>query len=64
MDRRTGGCHCGAVTYSIAGSVREVIYCHCGQCRRQSGHFVAATAAAANNLTLKPGQEAFLEPEG
>jgi hypothetical protein len=29
-----------------------VSYCHCSQCRKTSGHFVAATACAPENLTL------------
>jgi hypothetical protein len=49
---RTGGCHCGAVTYRAEEPLREVIYCHCGQCRKQSGHFVAATACADDRLAI------------
>ena len=52
MQKRTGGCHCGAVTYSATGPVREVVYCHCTQCRRQSGHFVAATACSDEQLSV------------
>ena len=40
----TGGCVCGAVRYQVNGPLRPVIACHCEQCRRFSGHFVAATA--------------------
>ena len=40
----TGGCICGAVRYQVNGALRPVIACHCEQCRRFSGHFVAATA--------------------
>lgn len=40
----TGGCLCGAVRYQVKGALRPVIACHCEQCRRFSGHFVAATA--------------------
>ncbi len=46
MDERTGGCLCGAVTYRVAGPMRPVVACHCGQCRKASGHHVAATSAA------------------
>lgn len=49
---RTGGCHCGAVRYAVDGPLREVIYCHCGQCRKQSGHFVAATRCADAALSV------------
>jgi hypothetical protein len=40
----TGGCMCGSVRYAVRGPLRDVICCHCEQCRRSSGHFVAATA--------------------
>ena len=50
--RATGGCLCGAVKYEILGSLRPVVYCHCNQCRRTSGHFVAATATHKENLVL------------
>ncbi len=39
-----GGCACGGVRYEVHGKLRDVITCHCVQCRRTSGHFVAATA--------------------
>lgn len=40
----TGGCLCGAVTYKAKGPLRPVINCHCAQCRKTSGHHVAATS--------------------
>jgi len=40
----SGGCDCGGVRYEVRGRLRDVIACHCRQCRRTSGHFVAATA--------------------
>lgn len=49
---KTGGCLCGAVRYEVRGPLRPVVNCHCSQCRRTSGHFVAATAALPENLTL------------
>ncbi len=36
---------CGAVRYEVKGPLREVIGCHCTQCRKQTGHYMAATAA-------------------
>jgi len=33
-----GGCLCQAVRYEIHGPLRDVIACHCTQCRRTSGH--------------------------
>lgn len=52
---RSGGCLCGAVRYRVEGPLRGVIYCHCAQCRRQSGHFVAATSAALSDIAIEGG---------
>lgn len=41
----TGGCLCGAVRYTVSGPLRPVVACHCQQCRKTSGHHVAATSA-------------------
>ncbi|MFK8029659.1 MAG: GFA family protein [Gammaproteobacteria bacterium] len=49
---KAGGCLCGAVRFTINGSLRDVIYCHCDQCRRTSGHFVAATACSSDSLSF------------
>lgn len=51
----TGGCLCGAVTYKISGPLRPVIYCHCLQCRKTSGHFVAATSVAREHICIEGG---------
>lgn len=41
--QREGGCLCGAVRFRTSGRLRGVVYCHCSQCRKQSGHIYAAT---------------------
>lgn len=53
-DEKTygGSCLCGAVTYEIAGPLRPVVGCHCTQCRKTSGHFVAATQGYWARLRL------------
>jgi hypothetical protein len=48
-----GHCLCGAVQFEVRGALRPVIYCHCEMCRRSTGHFVAATACAREDLRLK-----------
>lgn len=47
-----GHCLCSAVKYEVAGELRPIIYCHCEQCRRTGGHFVAATACQREQLTI------------
>jgi len=38
-----GACLCGAVRFRTTGRLRGVVYCHCSQCRKQTGHYYAAT---------------------
>ncbi len=49
---KTGGCLCGQVTYKINGPLRPVIACHCKQCRKSSGHHVAATSVARDRIEI------------
>lgn len=51
-----GGCLCGAVRYETKGPLRDVIACHCVECRRQSGHYFAATASADADLEVTGGE--------
>ena len=41
----TGSCLCGKISIEVSGPLREVLACHCTQCRKQSGHHYAATNA-------------------
>jgi hypothetical protein len=50
--RAAGGCLCGAVRYEVRGALRPVVACHCTQCRRMTGHFLAATAAREGDLAI------------
>ncbi|MDB5553962.1 MAG: Gfa-like protein [Rhizobium sp.] len=49
---QTGSCLCGAVKFNVDGPLREVVFCHCGQCRRQTGLYYASTNAAESDLTI------------
>ena len=48
----TGGCLCGAVRYRVSGPLRDVVVCHCGQCRRTHGHVAAYTNAGDADLEI------------
>ncbi|MBE8158171.1 MAG: GFA family protein, partial [Betaproteobacteria bacterium] len=47
-----GGCLCGAVRFALRPPLRPVVACHCGQCRKWGGHYVAATAVRPQNFVL------------
>lgn len=47
-----GSCLCGQVNFELSGPLQPVIYCHCQQCRKTSGHFVAATAVKKGKLKM------------
>ena len=48
----TGSCLCSGVSYSIEGSARDIVNCFCSQCRKTSGHYVAATRINKDDMTL------------
>ncbi len=52
-EMQGGGCLCGEVRYNVSGAMRPVIYCHCQQCRRTSGHHVAATSAPREAIAIQ-----------
>ena len=51
--KHTGSCLCGAVRFETTGALRGVVYCHCTQCRKQSGHFYAATDVEDAELEIE-----------
>ncbi len=44
--RATGHCLCGAVTYEVTGPLRDVVLCHCSECRRWTGTGAGAFTSA------------------
>jgi hypothetical protein len=56
MQIHHGSCLCGAVRFRTRGALRGVVYCHCSQCRRQTGHFVAATSSADADIDIEGGE--------
>ncbi|MBL3564857.1 GFA family protein [Rhodovulum sulfidophilum] len=49
----TGSCLCGRVRYRIDGPLSPVVACHCSQCRKASGHHVAATTVMRDDLVIE-----------
>ena len=52
MNRLSGSCLCGAVRFTVRAPLRPVIACHCTQCRKHTGHYMAASAALNENFVL------------
>jgi hypothetical protein len=48
----TGGCLCGAVRFQADPPLRDVVACHCTQCRKWSGHYWAATSVPRDRFRL------------
>jgi hypothetical protein len=47
-----GSCLCGAVTFEIDGTLHPPDACHCGQCRKWSGHYWASTDVPRASLRI------------
>ena len=45
-----GSCACGGVKFILKGDLRDVVLCHCSQCRKTSGHYWAATQVDNDGL--------------
>ena len=67
MERKTGQCLCGAVTFS-ADVAAEIQACHCTQCQRWTGGGPGgergAAAAQVALVTLRGGETLELEQTG
>ncbi len=47
-----GGCLCGAMVFEITPPLRDAVACHCTSCRKQSGHYWAATSVPKDRFRL------------
>lgn len=52
-----GSCLCGAVRYTIDGPLSEAHGCHCTQCRKQSGHFIACATASRDAVKIEGAEK-------
>ena len=48
-----GACQCGAVRFTATRPARDPAACHCGQCRRQSGHYWASVQVLDADLEIE-----------
>jgi hypothetical protein len=48
-----GHCLCGNVTFVVHGDVRDAGYCHCTQCRKQSGHYWASGTVDLDAIDIR-----------
>ncbi|HZO49738.1 MAG TPA: GFA family protein [Gaiellaceae bacterium] len=59
---REGGCLCGGVRYAVRGPLRDILVCHCHECRRWAGRAWAATGARASDLEIAGDVRWFPSP--
>jgi hypothetical protein len=58
MAKLTGRCLCGAVAFSLdAARLNHPSACHCGQCRRWSGHHWASVNVPADDFAFTKGED-------
>lgn len=57
MRKLHGKCMCGAVGFSFDADRHDVTACHCGQCRKWSGHVWASINAPFDSLKIESGQD-------
>lgn len=50
-----GSCLCGAVTFEVSCALPGPDACHCTQCRKWTGHFLAGTDVPRSAVTIHGG---------
>lgn len=51
-EKHGGSCLCGAVRFSVSGSLETASACHCSQCRKQTGLYYASTNVATDDISV------------
>ncbi len=52
FESLSGGCLCAQVRYQINGPRRDIIVCHCENCRRTHGHVSAYTSVDKKDFVI------------
>jgi len=47
-----GSCLCGAVAFDVSKTPQRTVACHCGQCRKMSGHLWAAAIVDEDDISF------------
>ena len=56
----TGGCLCGSVRFEIKGPIRNIVCCHCSQCRKAQGSAFATNGiVSAANFNIVSGADSL-----
>ena len=56
--KRTGGCQCGAVRYTIHAPANETYHCHCEMCRKLHGAlFGTFSGVPRDRITIDKGAD-------
>ena len=50
-ETHTGQCLCGAASYRAQG-LRDIWFCHCTQCRKVTGHYLAACRTERERIDI------------
>lgn len=62
--KTAGGCHCGAIRYTLLGKPERHSVCHCADCRRSAGApLVAWAIVATDRLTIEGEPVAYASSE-
>lgn len=48
----SGSCLCGGVRYEVHGPLRDILFCHCENCRRAHGNFSAYSSSRRGDLVV------------
>ena len=53
-----GGCLCGNVRFEITGDIKNIVFCHCSQCRKAQGSAFATNGNInKNDFTFTAGED-------
>ncbi|MDO9418977.1 GFA family protein [Pararhizobium sp.] len=52
-QRLTGSCQCGSIKFSIPAESAGVFCCHCGDCRKSHGNYMAVIGAPRNDVQFE-----------